>query len=146
MTINVKGKDIQISDALIKEYGGPCPVTQDEIECVAESCRFTEDATVEEMEKELAGAIQECIDIREATPAIIREAGLIQMEKNILPDLSDQSITLMQEARTQLYTTGKTDVMCPKCRTHPKTWESQNGERTFISCECGYVRGCEINF
>lgn len=37
-------------------------------------------------------------------------------------------------------------VICPKCLEHPKVEISLKGERTVVSCKCGYVATGEIYF
>ena len=42
------------------------------------------------------------------------------------------------KARSELIKTGKTTVICPKCKTHPKRI-IQSENREIVKCECGYV-------
>ena len=53
-----------------------------------------------------------------------------------------------EQARQALYdimTTGKTDIICPYCGTHPKVTNTERCERTYTMCECGYIFDMEIN-
>jgi hypothetical protein len=82
MKFELYGRTITIEDDLVTMYNASVhPLTQDEIEYLAETCRFKEGTTTEEIERGLDEAMQECIDIQSAMPAIIREAekhGIIQ--------------------------------------------------------------------
>lgn len=49
-------------------------------------------------------------------------------------------------AKKDIYMTGTTEVRCPKCHTAPIVEWTPRGERTIVSCKCGYVHDVEINF
>lgn len=53
---------------------------------------------------------------------------------------------LAKNARKDIYLTGVTEVRCPKCQTAPTVETTPKGERTIVSCKCGYVHEVEINF
>lgn len=70
----------------------------------------------------------------------------ILQTKNESLELSPQSIMLAKQARTEQMENGCVTTVCPKCGTHPEITTTPNGERTTVSCECGYVYDGEINF
>ena len=59
---------------------------------------------------------------------------------------TEESIELANQARLEQYTYGKVSVICPKCQEHPEIYTTPGGERTTITCKCGYIRNGEINF
>lgn len=61
-------------------------------------------------------------------------------------EISPQSITLAKQARLEKLEHGHVTVVCPKCHEHPEIITTLGGERTIISCPCGYVKNAEINF
>lgn len=69
-----------------------------------------------------------------------------QMEKRTFPTISPQSIKLANQARLEQQKNGYVTVVCPKCQEHPEIRMTPKGERTIISCPCGYVKNIEINF
>lgn len=69
-----------------------------------------------------------------------------QMEKKTYHTISLQSITLTKQARLEQQKSGHVTVICPKCKRHPEITMTSRGERTIISCPCGYVKNIEINF
>lgn len=83
MQFTLFGKTVHVDDGLVQRYSGPVPATPDEIEGIAQSCRFTKDTPAEIMEEKLAEAIEESIDMREATPTIIKEAKKTSNTSNI---------------------------------------------------------------
>lgn len=75
MQFTLYGKNINISDDVADRYAYFIDgLTQDELEYLGETCRFTDDTPVQEMEQTLTGAMEEILAIHAATPAIIREA------------------------------------------------------------------------
>ena len=70
----------------------------------------------------------------------------IQMERKIFLEISPQSTILTKQAMLEQQATGKVDVKCPKCNGTLKITTTSKGERTMISCPCGYIRSGEINF
>lgn len=70
----------------------------------------------------------------------------IQTEKKTFPIISHQSITLAKQARLEYLKTGVISVTCPKCHQHPEIKTTSRGERTTITCPCGYIKNIEINF
>ena len=69
-----------------------------------------------------------------------------QTEKRTLPTISRQSIMLAKQARLEQLKNGYVSVKCPRCNGTPEITMTSNGERTIISCPCGYVKNIEINF
>lgn len=67
------------------------------------------------------------------------------INKNTSYTISQESIMLANQARTELLKNGYVSVICPKCQEHPKITMTSRGERTIISCACGYVKNIEIN-
>ena len=68
-----------------------------------------------------------------------------QMEKKTLQIISPQSIMLAKQARLEQQKNGYVTVICPKCQEHPEILMTSRGERTIITCPCGYVKNVEIN-
>lgn len=69
-----------------------------------------------------------------------------QVEKKTLPTISHQSIMLAKQARLEKQRNGYVTVVCPKCQGHPEITMTSKGERTIVSCPCGYIKSIEINF
>ena len=69
-----------------------------------------------------------------------------QTEQEMYFEITEESIELANQARLEQYTYGKVSVICPKCQEHPEIYTTPGGERTTITCKCGYIRNCEINF
>jgi len=69
-----------------------------------------------------------------------------QAKKKTFPTISQQSIMLAKKARLEKQKTGHMTVVCPKCHEHPEITMTSRGERTIISCSCGYIKNIEINF
>jgi phage FluMu protein Com len=65
--------------------------------------------------------------------------------KNISHTISPQSIALANQVRLEQLKNGYVSVKCPKCHEHLEIRTTPKGERTIISCPCGYVRNIEIN-
>ncbi len=53
---------------------------------------------------------------------------------------------LAKQARMEKQKNGYVTVVCPKCHEHPEIVMTSKGERTIVSCPCGYVKNIEINF
>ncbi len=68
-----------------------------------------------------------------------------QTRKELLA-ISPQSIMLAKQARREQRENGCVTVVCPKCGKHPEIVTTLGGERTIVSCECGFVYDGEINF
>ena len=54
--------------------------------------------------------------------------------------------TLAKLAKKQIRQTGETDVRCPKCGTKPILMVTPHGERTIVTCDCGFIADVDINF
>ena len=54
--------------------------------------------------------------------------------------------TLAKKAKKEIKELGFTSVKCPKCGGAPELTMTPGGERTIVTCECGYVHDVEINF
>lgn len=67
-----------------------------------------------------------------------------KVTKRTYPPISEESLMLANQARREFTETGAVTTTCPKCGTHPLT--RMVGNRTIVSCECGYVLSMEINF
>lgn len=52
---------------------------------------------------------------------------------------------LARKAKRELRLTGMTTVICPRCGTKPVVTETERGERTIVSCKCGWIFDGEIN-
>lgn len=70
----------------------------------------------------------------------------MQTNKKTSHTISQQSIMLANQARVEQQKNGYVSVSCPKCQEHPKITMTSRGERTIISCKCGYIKNIEINF
>lgn len=53
---------------------------------------------------------------------------------------------LAKKARKELMQNKSTSVRCPLCGAAPEITTTPGGERTNLSCPCGYIRNGEINF
>lgn len=69
-----------------------------------------------------------------------------QTEQEMYFEITEESIELANQARLEQYTYGKVSVIYPKCQEHPEIYTTPEGERTTITCKCGYIRNGEINF
>ena len=69
----------------------------------------------------------------------------IQGERKVLQTTLEQSHMLAKKARKEIRLTGTTEVFCPKCGEKPEISVTSRGERTMISCACGYIYDAEIN-
>jgi hypothetical protein len=68
-------KNVRVDDAVASAYDSHIhELTQDEIEYLGASCRFTEDTPAKQMGKELTEAMEEMLDLQSAMPTIIRKA------------------------------------------------------------------------
>lgn len=68
------------------------------------------------------------------------------MEKKTSHTVSPQSNMLAKKAKKEIRLTGMTTVLCPMCGEAPQVTTTSKGERTIVSCKCGYVYDAEINF
>ena len=69
----------------------------------------------------------------------------IQMERKTLRIVSAKSHMLAKQAKREQRLTGVITVVCPKCDEKPEITTTSNGERTIVSCKCGYVYDAEMN-
>lgn len=70
----------------------------------------------------------------------------IQQTKKELLELLLQSIMLAKQARREQREKGCVTVVCPKCGMSLEIMTTSRGERTIVSCKCGYVYEGVINF
>ena len=70
---------------------------------------------------------------------VILEMQTIQKEKEAL------SAHYVQKAKKEFAMRGETEVFCPCCGERPFLTMTPKGERTIISCSCGYIYDMEIN-
>ena len=68
------------------------------------------------------------------------------MKRKTLHPVTPQSNMLAKKAKKEILTTGSTIIICPLCRMAPEISTTSKGERTIVSCPCGYVYDAEINF
>ena len=68
-----------------------------------------------------------------------------QVEKKTVYNISQESILLAKKARTELMEKGQITVICPKCQEHPEITTTPRGERTMVTCKCGYIISVDIN-
>lgn len=68
-----------------------------------------------------------------------------QMERKTLHTVSPQSHMLAKRAKKELLNYGTTTVICPRCEAYPAIITTLRGERTIVSCGCGFVYDAEIN-
>lgn len=54
--------------------------------------------------------------------------------------------TLAKEAKREIRRMGFTNIKCPKCGGSPEILMTSRGERTIVSCSCGFIHDVEINF
>lgn len=52
---------------------------------------------------------------------------------------------LAKQAKKEIRQKGYTNIRCPKCGASPKISITPHGERTIVSCTCGYVHDVDIN-
>ena len=65
--------------------------------------------------------------------------------KSSSQDLNSPNM-LAKKAKREIRTMGFTTVMCPKCNGKPNITVTPKGERTIVSCDCGYIIDVDINF
>ena len=53
---------------------------------------------------------------------------------------------LAKQAKKEIRQLGITSVTCPKCKTSPEIIITERGERTIVTCKCGYIHDVDINF
>ena len=63
-----------------------------------------------------------------------------------LQEASNSPSMLAKKAKKELRQMGFTNIRCPKCDGTPEITMTSKGERTIVSCDCGYVHDVEINF
>ena len=68
-----------------------------------------------------------------------------QVEKKTSHNISPQSLLLAKQARMEMMENGYITIICPKCQEHPKITTTSNGERTIVTCRCGYIINVDIN-
>lgn len=61
-------------------------------------------------------------------------------------EISNSPSMLAKEAKKNIKMMGYTNIRCPKCGTSPEIMMTSKGERTIVSCNCGFVHDVEINF
>lgn len=59
---------------------------------------------------------------------------------------SNSPMMLAKKARKELMQNKSTSVRCPLCGAVPEITTTPGGERTNLSCPCGYIHNGEINF
>lgn len=52
---------------------------------------------------------------------------------------------LAKQARREQRLIGVITVVCPECNEKPEITTTLKGERTIVSCKCGYVYDAEMN-
>lgn len=70
----------------------------------------------------------------------------IQTLKRTSPSALRQSVMLAKQARLEKVKHGQITTVCPKCRKNPNITTTAKGERTIVSCDCGFIYSEEINF
>ena len=63
-----------------------------------------------------------------------------------LQEMSNSPSMLAKKAKREIRQMGFTSIQCPKCGTSPEITVTSRGERTTVSCACGYIHDVEINF
>ncbi len=63
-----------------------------------------------------------------------------------LHEKSQPPYLLAKKARTEIRSLGSTAIRCPKCGSSPEITTTPRGERTIVSCKCGYLHYVDINF
>ncbi len=61
-------------------------------------------------------------------------------------EILSNPIMLAKQAKKEIRQMGHTNIRCPKCNGTPEITMTSRGERTIVSCDCGYVHDVEINF
>lgn len=56
-----------------------------------------------------------------------------------------KSHMLAKRARQELQDSGTTTVICERCKESPRIIITPRGERTIVTCKCGFVYDAEIN-
>ena len=56
-----------------------------------------------------------------------------------------KSHLLAKRARQELQDSGTTTVICERCKESPRIIITPRGERTIVTCKCGFVYDAEIN-
>ena len=61
-------------------------------------------------------------------------------------EVSSNPNMLAKQAKREIRELGHTNIRCPKCGGAPEITMTPRGERTIVSCYCGYVHDVDINF
>lgn len=56
-----------------------------------------------------------------------------------------KSHLLAKRARQELQDSRTTTVICERCKESPRIIITPRGERTIVTCKCGFVYDAEIN-
>lgn len=67
-------------------------------------------------------------------------------ERKTLHQVTPRSNMLAKQVKKEILLTGATKIVCPMCGQIPELTVTPRGERTMVSCKCGFVYDCEINF
>lgn len=85
------------------------------------------------------------MDIHEKKKILQESLRLSGLSETQIAFLTQEKYLLASIARTDLEQTGETNVLCPKCKTHPKTNMPHEGcNRYSLRCECGYLSDGEV--
>lgn len=68
-----------------------------------------------------------------------------QVEKKTSNNISPKSLLLAKQARMEMMENGYIKTTCPKCQEHPRITTTLRGERTIVTCSCGYIINVDIN-
>lgn len=52
---------------------------------------------------------------------------------------------LAKKAKSEIRDTGSTSVRCSKCGSAPEIIMTPRGERTIVTCSCGYIHDVDTN-
>lgn len=69
----------------------------------------------------------------------------IQTLKRTSPSELRLSVTLAGQARLEKARHGQITTVCPNCKRKPSITTTAKGERTIVSCDCGFIYSEEIN-
>ena len=69
----------------------------------------------------------------------------IQTLKRTYPSELRLSVMLAKQARLEKAKNGRITTVCPKCQGKPEITTTAKGERTIVSCDCGFIYSEEIN-
>lgn len=71
---------------------------------------------------------------------------LCHKDKLVFMPINPKAREIAMQARREQGENGCVTVACPKCNKPPVITATTRGERSDISCECGYIRDGEIYF